>query len=53
MPGRDQLAEFTAWCSKHITGDEKGEAQILFDHLFQAFGHPGGLRKPGPRSKCA
>ena len=23
-PGRDKLIEFTAWCQKHITGDEKG-----------------------------
>jgi hypothetical protein len=47
MPSRDKLAEFTAWCAKHITGDEKGEAQIFLDHLFQAFGHAGGLKEAG------
>jgi hypothetical protein len=47
MPSRDQLAGFTTWCSKHITGDEKGEAQIFLDHLFQAFGFPGGLKEAG------
>ena len=40
MLSRDKLAEFTAWYSKHITGDEKGEAQIFLDHFFQAFGQP-------------
>ena len=40
MPGRDKLAEFTAWCGKHITGDEKGQAQIFLDQLFHAFGQP-------------
>lgn len=27
MPSQDQLTEFAAWCVKHITGDEKGQAQ--------------------------
>ncbi len=30
-----------AWVREHITGDEKGEAQIFLDHLFQGFGHKG------------
>jgi type II restriction/modification system DNA methylase subunit YeeA len=47
MPSREKLAEFTAWCARHITGDEKGEAQIFLDHLFQAFGFPGGLKEAG------
>ncbi len=47
MPRREQLADFTAWCAQHITGDEKGEAQIFLDHLFQAFGHAGGLKEAG------
>jgi len=47
MPSRDKLAEFTAWCGKHIAGDEKGEAQIFLDHLFQAFGYAGGLKEAG------
>jgi hypothetical protein len=43
MPGRDQLAEYTAWCARHITGNEKGQAQIFLDRLFQAFGQAGSL----------
>ena len=43
MPSRDKLAEFTAWSGKHITGDEKGQAQIFLDRLFQAFGQAGSL----------
>ena len=39
----DKLAEFTAWCQKNITGDEKGQAQIFLDRLFQAFGQSGCL----------
>jgi hypothetical protein len=41
MPSREKLAESVAWCQKHITGDEKGEAQIFLDRLVQAFGQPG------------
>ncbi len=44
MPNREKLQEFTAWCAKHITGDEKGQAQIFLDRLFQAFSHAGGLK---------
>jgi hypothetical protein len=43
MPSRDKLAEFSAWCAKHISGDEKGQAQIFLDRLFQAFGQSGCL----------
>jgi hypothetical protein len=43
MPSRDKLAEFTAWCKSHITGDEKGEARIFLGRLFQAFGQLGCL----------
>ncbi len=43
MPSKDKLAEFVAWCAKHITGDEKGQAQIFLDRLFQSFGQPGSL----------
>lgn len=43
MPSRDKLTEFAAWCGKNITGDEKGQAQIFLDRLFQAFGQPGSL----------
>ena len=45
MPSREKLSEFTAWCQKHITGDETFRsgtaAQIFLDRLFQAFGQPG------------
>src|SRR5438874_6895792 len=42
--GRKQkLAEFVAWAKQHITGDEKGQAQIFLDRLFQAFGQKGSL----------
>lgn len=46
MQSREKLAEFTAWCAKHVTGDEKGDAQLFLDHLFQAFGH-AGLKEAG------
>lgn len=37
----DRLRQFVDWCSTHICGDEKGEAQIFLDQLFRAFGHAG------------
>jgi hypothetical protein len=37
------LQEFVDWASDHITGDEKGEAQIFLDRLFRAFGQKGSL----------
>lgn len=47
----EKLAAFTAWAQAHITGDEKGQAQIFLDHLFQAFGHPGSL-DVGGEAEC-
>lgn len=38
-----RLCEFVAWAKAHVTGDEKGQAQIFLDRLFQAFGQPGSL----------
>lgn len=39
---RDQrLAQFVAWASLHITGDEKGEAQTFIERLMIAFGQKG------------
>jgi SAM-dependent methyltransferase len=38
-----RLKDFVAWSNQHITGDEKGQAQIFLDHLFRAFGHDGVL----------
>lgn len=36
-----RLEEFVSWVGTHITGDEKGEAQIYLDRLFKGFGHEG------------
>ena len=38
---KQQLTDFADWVEHHITGDEKGEAQIFLDRLFQAFGLKG------------
>ncbi len=53
MPDGTKLAEFVAWCQKNITGDEKGQAQIFLDRLFQAFGQPGSLDVGGHRPRRA
>lgn len=37
------LQQFVDWCAANITGDEKGQAQIFLDRLFQAFGQRGSL----------
>ena len=42
----EDLKDFVAWCGEHITGDEKGEAQVFLDRLFQAFGQ-GGVKEAG------
>lgn len=39
----ERLEAFVAWATKNITGDEKGQAQIFLDRLFQGFGQPGCL----------
>lgn len=41
-----RLKDFVTWCDTHISGDEKGEAQLYLDHLFRAFGHDG-LKEAG------
>lgn len=43
MPDTAKLTEFVRWCADNITGDEKGQAQIFLDRLFQAFGQRGCL----------
>ena len=40
---QQKLADFVAWAQRHVTGDEKGQAQIFLDHLFIAFGQKGSL----------
>ncbi len=47
MPNAEKLKGFVDWCSEHVAGDEKGEAQIFLDHLFQAIGYNGGLKEAG------
>ena len=42
-----KLAEFAAWAVQHITGDEKSQAHIFLDRLFQAFGQKGCLEVGG------
>lgn len=42
-----RLAEFVTWTNTHITGDEKGQAQLFLDRLFKAFGHAGSLEVGG------
>lgn len=39
----ETLSKFVTFCREHITGDEKGEAQVFLDRFFQAFGHEGAL----------
>jgi hypothetical protein len=43
---KQSLATFVEWAAQHITGDEKGEAQIFLDRLFQAYGQQG-VREAG------
>jgi hypothetical protein len=43
MSRQESLSNFRGWCERHVTGDEKGQAQIFLDRLFQAFGQPGCL----------
>jgi hypothetical protein len=40
---KTRLQEFVGWSATHITGDEKGEAQIFLDRLLQAFSQKGVL----------
>jgi hypothetical protein len=41
-----KLQKFVDWVGDHIKGDEKGEAQVYLDRMFQAFGWPG-LKEAG------
>jgi hypothetical protein len=45
MSREEQLSQFAAWVRQNITGDEKGQAQIFLDRLFQAFAQT--LELPG------
>jgi hypothetical protein len=41
---RARLEAFVRYRREHLTGDEKGEAQVYCGHLFRAFG-PEGLHE--------
>lgn len=43
---KQSFSKFVSWVKTHISGDEKGEAHIFLDRLFQAFGHQG-LKEAG------
>jgi len=43
---RQRLEVFVQYRLEHLSGDEKGEAQVFLDRLFRAFGH-GGVREAG------
>jgi hypothetical protein len=45
---KQRLRQFAAWVAEHVTGDEKGQAQLFVDRLFQAFGQKGALEVGGP-----
>ncbi|KAB2954237.1 class I SAM-dependent DNA methyltransferase [Heliorestis acidaminivorans] len=44
---KERLRDFVEWWRCYCKGDEKGEAQIFLDRLFQAFGHKGILEAGG------
>lgn len=39
----ESLQTFVSYCTQHIRGDEKGEAQVFLDRFFKAFGYEGAL----------
>lgn len=41
-----RLKAYVAWVQENLSGDEKGEAQLYLERLFQAFGHDG-VREAG------
>ena len=43
---RERLDGFVRYRKEHLTGDEKGEAQLFLENLFRALGHEG-LRQAG------
>ncbi|MBS0575071.1 MAG: class I SAM-dependent DNA methyltransferase, partial [Proteobacteria bacterium] len=47
MALKERLNEFVGWWRQHVTGDERGEAQIFLDHFFESLGHSGGCRAAG------
>lgn len=47
MVNAKKLKSFVEWYGAHITGDEKGQAQIFLDRLFQAMDQPACLDVDG------
>ncbi|WP_409253860.1 DNA methyltransferase [Bacillus sp. SCS-153A] len=47
MNKKERLETFVDWFKTNCEGDEKGEAQIYLDRLFQGFGHDGVLEVGG------
>ncbi|MFD5405419.1 DNA methyltransferase [Streptomyces griseorubiginosus] len=43
---RSRLIEFVRYRNEHLSGDEKGEAQVFLDRFFRALGHEG-VREAG------
>ncbi len=43
----DSLQAFIDYCTKHIKGDEKGEAQTFLERFFIALGYPDGHKETG------
>jgi hypothetical protein len=43
---RERLEGFVRYRKEHLTGDEKGEAQVFLENLFRALGHEG-VRQAG------
>lgn len=41
---KQQIKNFLEIFNKHLDGYEKGESQLFFEHLLQAFGNPGVLQ---------
>jgi hypothetical protein len=44
---KSRLQEFVDWAAAFTSGDEKGNAQLFLDRLFQAFGQKGALEVGG------
>lgn len=42
-PKTEKLRAFVQWAQATTNGDEKSQAQIFLDRMFQGFGHPGCL----------
>lgn len=43
----ENFRKFIEYVTKHITGDEKGEAQVFLDRFFMALGYPDGFKGAG------